>query len=74
VIQQLWVDFPFLKRTVTGAERDLRPYERPATTTTALRAIETTPSTRITVRKYLLDGRLVIERDGVRYNAMGRKM
>lgn len=73
VIQQLWVDFPFLKRNVTGVARDLGPYELLASVVSALHTMTTTLPTRPFVRKYLREGRLIIERDGVRYNAFGMR-
>ena len=66
----LVAEFPFLARTITGTARDLGPYERPATTPAA---IETAKAVAKEVKtcKYFLDGRLVIVKDGQRYNAIG---
>jgi hypothetical protein len=66
----LVAEFPFLARTITGTARDLGPYERPATTPAA---IETAKAAAKEVKtcKYILDGRLVIVKDGQRYNAIG---
>lgn len=66
----LVAEFPFLARTITGTARDLGPYERPATTPAA---IETAKAAAKEVKtcKYFLDGRLVIVKDGQRYNAIG---
>jgi hypothetical protein len=71
VWQQLVEDFPFLARTVTGTARDLGPYERPGNPATGV-----SPTTEMKmpgVRKYVKDRRLVIEKDGLRYNALGQK-
>lgn len=72
VWQSLVADFPFLARTITGTARDLGPYERPGAAT-AIKAV----SGRTTdngIRKVLLNGRLVILKDGQRYNAIGQKV
>jgi hypothetical protein len=69
VWQQLVEDFPFLQRTVTGAARDLGPYERPSSSLTAVRVPENHNAH--SPRKYLQNGRLVIERDGHCYTPLG---
>ena len=71
VWQQLVSDFPFLARTVTGAARDLGPYERPADVTSAVPGTLAEPSG--SVKKYVERSRFVIERDGVHYNALGQR-
>ena len=75
---KLVADFPFLQRTVTGTARDLGPYERPASAT----AIKTISGSTVVSgsaadkapRKYTKNGRLVIIKNGQRYNAMGQKL
>ena len=71
VWQQLVSDFPFLARTVSGAARDLGPYERPAETASALS--HTSAEQPGATKKYVEHGRFVIERGGVRYNALGQR-
>lgn len=78
VWQQLVNDFPFLARTITALSgqpssltRDLGPYERPATVT-AIEAIQYATKD-VKTLKYLQDGRLVIVKNGQRYNALGQK-
>ena len=71
VWQQLVSDFPFLARTVSGAARDLGPYERPADVTSAVPGTLAEPSG--SVKKYVERSRFVIERDGVHYNALGQR-
>ena len=73
VWQQLVADFPFLARTVTGAHRDLGPYERPAATTAITAPRVDSGSSAAVARKYLRDGRLVIERAGRQYNVLGQQ-
>ncbi|MCH5306480.1 MAG: hypothetical protein J1E37_00265 [Prevotella sp.] len=73
VWQQLVQDFPFLKRTITGIGRDLGPYERPGETT-RISTISRSNGTAVNIKKYLKDGYLVIEKDGIRYNAIGQKL
>ena len=70
VWQQLVADFPFLQRTVTGSARDLGPYERPGDAS-SIAAIKEQPMA--APRKYAHRGRLVIERGGMRYNALGQR-
>ena len=68
----LVAEFPFLARTITGTARDLGPYERPGNLT-GITAISNKTAAATTTRKYFMDGRLVIVKDGQRYNAMGQK-
>jgi len=74
---QLVEDFPFLARTVTGSARDLGPYERPAAggDPTAITAPATAAVNSVAgpVRKVLHRGRLLIVKDGRRYNALGQQ-
>ena len=72
VWQQLVQDFPFLARTVTGAARDLGPYERPVQSVTAIRNIEDSKH-KAPGSKFIENGRFVIVKDGIRYNAMGQR-
>ncbi|MBQ8065194.1 MAG: hypothetical protein IJ200_06015 [Prevotella sp.] len=76
-VNQVWAtlvqDFPFLARTVTGSARDLGPYERPASGTTT--GINTTKDVKtVKTAKFIENGRLVIVKDGIRYNAIGQKL
>ena len=71
VWEGLVAEFPFLARTVTGNGRDLGPYERPLTTGIKVSGM---PAADKTVRKYFIDGRLTIVKDGVRHNALGQKL
>ena len=75
VWQQLVSDFPFLQRTVSGTARDLGPYERPADNgSSGIATVKTAGGTdKPLVRKYVQQGRLVIEKDGSRYNALGQR-
>ena len=66
-------DFPFLKRTVTGTARDLGPYERPGDATGITPVVSGSAADK-TPRKYTKNGRLVIIKNGQRYNAMGQKL
>jgi hypothetical protein len=72
VWQGLVAEFPFLARTITGAARDLGPYERPGAATT-VNAVSGSPAA-TPCRKYFMDGRLVIVKDGRRYNAVGQRL
>ena len=75
VWQQLVADFPFLARTVTGTARDLGPYERPAATAAiAAPAVADGTSASDAPRKVLQGSRLVILRNGQRYNAAGQQI
>ena len=73
VWQQLVADFPFLKRTVTGTARDLGPYERPADDVPTAVSRPASGTTTAASRKYMSNGRLVIEKNGARYNAVGQQ-
>lgn len=70
--QQLVSDFPFLARTVTGAARDLGPYERPSSGATGIHDISR-KDTKATM-KYIDHGRIVILKNGHRYNVIGGEM
>jgi hypothetical protein len=72
VWKQLVQDFPFLKRKVTGAARDLGPYERPAAAEANGIAGERAAGCRH--RKHISKGRLVIERNGMYYTASGQQV
>lgn len=78
VWQQLEADFPFLHRPVTGAARDLGPYERPGEDIlpTGIRNVNDNPNANAyaKTRKYFSNGQIIIVKDGVRYNALGQKM
>lgn len=67
----LLADFPFLRRTVTGTERDLGPYERPASAT-AISTTQTDSPVATQASKRLENGRLVIENNGRYYNTLGQ--
>lgn len=69
---KLVADFPFLQRTVTGTARDLGPYERPSDATGITPVVSGFATD--TPRKYISNGRLVIIKNGQRYNAMGQKL
>lgn len=73
VWEGLVAEFPFLDRTITGDARDLGPYERPDNTATAIKAIDASQKT-VKTCKYFMDGRLVIVKDGQRYNGLGQKL
>jgi len=73
VWQQLVSDFPFLARSVTGASRDLGPYERPGTTT-GISPTALSKGSADGQQKFLRDGRLVIRKNGQHYNVMGQKL
>ena len=72
VWQKLVQDFPFLKRDITGNARDLGPYERPSSTPTSIKTVEAAQTQKTC--KYIMDGRLIIVKDGQRYNAVGQKL
>lgn len=72
VWQELVDDFPFLARTVTGDARDIGPYERPSITTD-VKAVGN-KTTDHSARKLLQNGRLVIEKDSQRFNAIGQPL
>jgi hypothetical protein len=70
----LVTDFPFLKRTVTGTARDLGPYERPEKSSSAIDGLSA-PDVKSLTRKVIdKGGRLVIWKNGSRYNALGQKI
>ncbi len=73
VWQGLVAEFPFLERKITGTARDLGPYERPASSIDAIETIKTT-TRQMKTCKYFLDGRLIIVKDGQRYNSLGQKL
>jgi len=75
VWQGLVAEFPFLERKITGDARDLGPYERPASTPTAITVVSGSSADKQTKTcKYFMDGRLVIVKDGQRYNSLGQKL
>lgn len=66
-------DFPFLARKVTGSARDLGPYERPGEMSgITITDIDTAGTPRVVKR--IEDGRIVIIRDGKRYDLLGRSL
>ena len=66
-------DFPFLARKVTGSARDLGPYERPGEMSGITNTdIDTAGTPRVVKR--IEDGRIVIIRDGKRYDLLGRSL
>ena len=73
VWKQLVEDFPFLKRNITGSARDLGPYERPVNATSITTVVGGSPADK-GICKYLINGRFVILKDGVRYNLQGQKI
>lgn len=73
VWEGLVAEFPFLERKITGTARDLGPYERPASNPTAIETVKTTTKD-VKTRKYFMDGRLIIVKDGQRYNSLGQKL
>ena len=74
VWQQLVKDFPFLQRTITGNARDLGPYERPAQNPTGIKTHESNEINKTNItHKVMQNGRLVIIKDGIRYNAIGQR-
>ena len=74
VWEGLVAEFPFLARTITDTARDLGPYERPASSTTAITTVVSGSAADRPTRKYLMDGQLIIVKDGQRYNAVGQKL
>ena len=68
--ESLLQDFPFLRRTYTGKQRDLGPYERPGEVYNGISTAKVT----LTKAKYLQKGRMVIEKDGQQYSPTGQKM
>ena len=73
--QQLVNDFPFLQRTVTGNARDLGPYEYVAPSTDDISSPEIieTANQQFT-HKHSKGGRIIIEKNGITYNAVGQKL
>ena len=74
VWQQLVADFPFLRRTVTGQARDLGPYERPGASESSIRYLLEGDSSSQAAHKAIVGGRLVIDKLGQRYNAIGQQV
>lgn len=72
VWSKLITDFPFLDRTITGTARDLGPYERPASVTAIHTIIN--DARQVSIRKFLMNGRMVIAKNGERYNVLGQKI
>ncbi len=70
--ESLLADFPFLRRTVWGNARDLGPYERQTNGTTT--GIQAQKEKNPACRKHFSSGRILIERDGIRYNTMGQQL
>ncbi len=71
--ESLLADFPFLRRTITGGQRDLGPYERPDYED----SVTDTPSIdkkAMTPKKYLSHGRLYIVKQGTTYNVLGQEI
>ena len=73
VWKQLVEDFPFLKRSITGTARDLGPYERPGNANGITLVVGDFPAEK-GIRKCLSNGRVVIIKDGQRYNLQGQKL
>ena len=71
--ESLLANFPFLRRTVTGLQRDMGPYERPATTDAVSSPIKEDAKTDLP-QKYLRNGQLIIVNNGKRYNAVGQNL
>jgi hypothetical protein len=71
--ESLLNDFPFLRRTITGTARDLGPYER-TDNASPVESVEARSSHSDITRKVLHLGRIVIEKDGACYNAMGLRV
>ncbi len=67
----LIAEFPFLQRTITGSARDIGPYERPETNATMLNSLPDGASSVLKPRKYMSNGRVVIEHNGKRYSLNG---
>jgi hypothetical protein len=74
--ESLLEDFPFLRRTITGATRDLGPYERPEIIVggeTGITELYETPAVaegRVP-QKYVRGRHIVIEKDGKTYDVQG---
>lgn len=73
VWKQLVEDFPFLKRNITGTARDLGPYER-SSAATGITPVVSSSLVDKGIRKYLSNGRVVIIKDGARYNLQGQQL
>lgn len=70
VWQKLVAEFPFLERKKTGSARDLGPYERVANTNNAISTVSGSAADK--PLKTMHNGRLVIMKNGVHYNAQGQ--
>ena len=73
VWQSLVAEFPFLERTINGMARDLGPYEIPETYATSVATVKTATLGERTV-KMMENGRLVIMKNGIRYNVLGMEI
>ncbi len=73
VWEGLVAEFPFLERKITGTARDLGPYERPASTVDGIETVKTATKQTKTC-KYFMDGRIIIVKDGQRYNSVGQRL
>lgn len=71
--ESLLADFPFLRRTISGRQRDMGPYERPYITDGVSRLNREDVETCLP-KKYLHNGQLIIENNGRRYNVVGQKL
>ncbi len=71
--ESLLTDFPFLRRTITGLQRDLGPYERPGYQDSAS-DIPIIDKKTVTPKKYLRHGCIYIEKQGASYNVLGQKV
>ncbi len=71
--ESLLADFPFLRRAITGQQRDMGPYERPDIADNVLTFGRGNAQT-VAPKKYLKNGQLRIERNGRKYNAIGQEM
>ena len=74
VWEGLVAEFPFLARTITGAARDLGPYELRDNTATAIKTVENFQQQKKDTKKFFMDGQLIIVKNGERYNALGQKL
>jgi hypothetical protein len=74
VWEGLVAEFPFLARTITGAARDLGPYELVVATPTAIKTVENFQQQKKDTKKFFMDGQLIIVKNGERYNALGQKL
>ena len=72
-IATLLEEFPFLKRTVSGKARDLGPYERIDDVTTGVNVVPQQASATIS-SKHIENGRIVIVKNGMRYNLQGQQL